>query len=249
MTPDLALVTPMAGRGARFHRTGIEVPKPLIELWGRPLFWWSTESLLRAVGVRESIFVVLADHVERFAIDARIRDYYPDARIICLPEVTSGAAETAAVGVAALDTRGPLAVNDCDHAFRSEGLQSILERLHGRAQGALLGFRANSPDYSYVRFDDEGNVVGTAEKMAVSELAIAGCYLFADSQTFLDRFAEYRRECPYEELFVSGVYNAIIAAGDEVLFHELAAHVTFGTPEEHRNVRREDLAFLGSDAA
>jgi dTDP-glucose pyrophosphorylase len=249
MTRDLALVMPMAGRGTRFHGAGIEVPKPLVELWGRPLFWWSAESVLRSVRVRELIFVVLAEHVERVAIDTKIREVYPRARIICIPEVTSGAAETAAVGVAALKTNGAFALNDCDHAFRADGLGSIVEQLHGEVQGALLGFRAHAPAYSYVHFDEKGRVVGTVEKQVVSEFAIAGCYLFADAQTFLGRFAEYRRACTYDELFVSGVYNTILRAGGEVLFHELAAHVSFGTPEELQMVERRDLSFLGTDTA
>ena len=98
-----------------------------------------------------------------------------------------------------------------------------------------------------MRFGDEGRVIGTAEKEVVSEFAIAGCYLFADPQAFLDRFAEYRHECPYDELFVSGVFNTILRAGGEVLFHELAAHVSFGTPDEHQRVKREQLSFLGID--
>jgi dTDP-glucose pyrophosphorylase len=248
MSSDVAVVMPMAGRGTRFAEAGIELPKPLVELWGRPLFWWSTESLLRCLDVRELVFVVLAEHVERFALDSRIREAYPSARIVSLSEVTSGAADTAAFGVSALKTRGPFAVNDCDHAFTADGLPSIVAQLGEEVQGALLGFRSQSPAYSYVRFDEEGRVVGTVEKQVVSELAIAGCYLFSDARTFMSRFDEYRREKTYDELFVSGVYNAILRAGGKVLFHELAAHVSFGTPEEHRQVGRYRLSFLESDA-
>lgn len=249
MTADLALVMPMAGRGTRFQRAGIEIPKPLVELWGRPMFWWATESVLRAVGVRELIFVVLAEHVERFAIDRRIAELYPTARIIRLPDVTTGAAATAAVGVAALETTGPFALNDCDHAFRADELGSLVDRLHGPVKGALLGFRAETAAYSYVHFDGDGRVVGTAEKRVVSDFAIAGCYLFADADTFRERFADYQRQCAYDELFMSGMYNSIVRAGGEVLFHELAAHVSFGTPDEHRRVRREDLSFLATGEA
>jgi dTDP-glucose pyrophosphorylase len=146
--------------------------------------------------------------------------------------------------VSALRTSGPFALNDCDHAFRADGLRAVVEQLHGPVQGALLGFPSEVPAYSYVRFDEELRVVGTAEKQVVSRFAIAGCYLFADARVFLRRFEEYREECPYDELFVSGVYNTILRAGGEVAFHELAAHVSFGTPEELRRVARNDLSYL-----
>src|SRR5687768_11408483 len=160
---------PMAGQGSRFSRAGLLTPKPLVDLWGRPLFWWATESVLRSIAVRELVFVVLAEHVERFGIDVTIRSYYPTARVVRLPSVTSGAAETAAIGVAALETSGPFALNDCDHAFLAPGLPPIIERLHRGSEGTLLGFRSHSPAYSYVRFDREGRVDGTAEKEVVSE--------------------------------------------------------------------------------
>jgi dTDP-glucose pyrophosphorylase len=245
---DIALVTPMAGRGVRFRRGGVRTPKPLVDLWGRPLFWWSTESVLRSMRVRELVFVVLAEHVERFGLDSRIREFYPTARVVPLAEATSGAAETAAVGVGALRTSGPFAVNDCDHAFRTAGLPPIIERLTGRVEGALLGFQADAPEYSYVRFDHAGKVLGTVEKQVVSNVAIAGCYLFAEPPLFLDRLAAYRESCAYDELFVSGVYNTILAGGGDVLIHELEHHVSFGTPEEHHRIRPEDLAFMGVGA-
>ena len=238
----------MAGQGTRFQRAGVPTPKPLVELWGRPFFWWAAESVLRCIRVRELVFVVLADHVERFQIDSTIRSCYPAARIVAIPEPTSGAAETAAIGVDALETTGPFALNDCDHAFLASEVEAVVELLEGPREGALLGFRSAVPAYSYVRFDDEGRVAGTVEKQAVSEFAIAGCYLFANARTFADRFAVYRKTCPYDELFVSGIYNSILHAGGEVLFHELVHHVSFGTPVESARVRREDLSFLDSGA-
>lgn len=244
---DIALVTPMAGLGLRFQRSGMPTPKPLLDLWGRPFFWWATEGVLRSVHVRELVFVVLAEHVDQFGIDATIRDSYPTARIVSLAEPTSGAAETAAAGVAALETKGPFAVNDCDHAFRADGLPSLVAELTGAVEGALLGFPAADPRYSYIRFDRAGRVAGTAEKQVVSGLAIAGFYLFADPLTFLARYAAYRHECPYDELFVSGVFNTILDAGGDVLVHELAAHVSFGTPDEYDKVQWNDLAFVHAD--
>ena len=61
-TPDthvphsLSLVMPMAGRGSRF--AGVEaLPKPLIELGGKPFFWWAVESVKRLGIVDEMVFV------------------------------------------------------------------------------------------------------------------------------------------------------------------------------------------------
>ena len=244
---DLALVMPMAGRGSRFTRAGGRLPKPMMELGGRPFFWWAAQSVLRGVAVRELIFVVLAEHVATFGIDEAVLRLYPEARIVVVPDVTSGAAETAALGVDALTGEGPVAVNDCDHGFAVTGLADLVGAL-GRmaARGALLGFRSDNPAYSYVRFADDGSgrVVGTVEKRRAGPYAIAGCYLFADKATFATAMAAYRRDCTYPELFVSGLFNAMCAEGGTVTFRPLDRHIPFGTPEELSVVTPAALAAL-----
>src|SRR5437764_12374832 len=94
----LALVMPMAGKGSRFVRTGRKEPKPLIDIAGCPAFWWATESVRATVPVRELVYVVLEEHIRAFAIDEVILDRYPAARVVAVPDVTNGAAESAAIG-------------------------------------------------------------------------------------------------------------------------------------------------------
>ncbi|MBS0451569.1 MAG: NTP transferase domain-containing protein [Proteobacteria bacterium] len=243
--PELNLVMPMAGRGSRFERNGYACPKPLIELHGQPFFAWAVESLASKVALKEISFVVLREHLQNFDLERQIRARYPRAHVVALDEVTSGATETAALGVAAAAFTGPIAVNDCDHAFDASGIAHTLEAMAARQEigGALLGFRSRNPGFSYVEMGDDGLVRATVEKRAVSDFAIAGCYLFRSQQVFLECYETYRRECPYTELFVSGMYNTLVAAGGKVSFQELARHVPFGTPEELAQV---DTAALES---
>lgn len=228
---DLALIMPMAGRGSRFARNGVTIPKPLIDLAGKPFFWWAVESVRRRTPLRELLFVVLREHIEAHAIDAGIARHYPDARIVVIDEPTAGAAETGAVGVAALAEDGPFALNDCDHAFRADNLPGLVDALSRDMAGALVGFASDSPAYSYVRLDD-GRVTGTVEKQVVSPFAIAGCYFFADQSRYRDTLARYRQTCPYDELFVSGLFDLLCQQGEQVGFQPLARHRSFGTPKE-----------------
>jgi CTP:molybdopterin cytidylyltransferase MocA len=229
----IALVMPMAGQGSRFVRAGRTEPKPLIDIAARPAFWWAAESVRRAVPVREMVFVVLEDHVRAFAIDQSIRELYPEARVVTVPALTRGAAESAEAGVATVVGDGPIAINDCDHAFvAGDALRELTAALRSGTTGGLVGFRATSPGYSYVALDEDGVVTATVEKRAVGEFAIAGCYLFDSAQTYSTGLARYREDCRYPELYVSGIYNVLIGDGARVEFRELADHMAFGTPEE-----------------
>lgn len=238
---DLAMVMPMAGRGSRFAREGVLVPKPLVDLADRPFFWWATESVRRMAPLREMVFVVLQEHIEQFGIDQRVREYYPHAHIKAIPEVTSGAAETAAIGLKALQTSGPVVINDSDHAFVCPELAKITRELGGDLEAALLCFESASPAYSYVELDASGGVTGTVEKKVVSPYAIAGCYMFSDPSLFLSLYEEYRLDCPYDELFVSGIYNRLAGSGGRIGKLVAERHVSFGTPEELSIVDRSTL--------
>ena len=45
----LHLILPMAGRGSRFFRNGFVCPKPLIEINGKPFFYWAARSVEKFV--------------------------------------------------------------------------------------------------------------------------------------------------------------------------------------------------------
>jgi dTDP-glucose pyrophosphorylase len=222
----------MAGRGSRFSDSGIEEPKPLIALRGRPFFWWAVESVRREVAVRQMIFVVLEEHCERFDIDRKILEFYPHAEIVKLDAVTAGAAETAKIGIETVRGNGPIAINDCDHAFVCPNLPVVADALQSNASGALLCFRSTSPAYSYLRLDAAGEIIGTVEKKVASPFAIAGCYMFSSASVFSDLYKDYSSTCPYDELFVSGLYDLLVKRDKKLLRVEADHHCSFGTPHE-----------------
>lgn len=232
MLAQIALVMPMAGRGSRFSSEGAAVPKPLMSLWGRPFFWWAAESAKRAFDVAEMVFVVLEEHVRDFAIERHIRSHYPDARFAVCSEVTSGAAETAKLGVEMLDPARPLIVNDSDHAFIVKAGHDVADELRNGTAAALLTFESRDPAYSYACLDEDGIVNGTVEKRVASSDAIAGAYLFASANAFLGAYRRYATNCPYDEVFVSGLYNHLNGASTHIARQRLDNHISFGTPAE-----------------
>lgn len=238
----IALVMPAAGCGSRFAKLGADMPKPLLELEGRPFFWWAAESVRRVAELRQMVFVVQQAHVKDFGIDQKIKSYYPDATVVAISQRTSGAAETAKIGIDALRSPGTVAINDCDHAFICPQLVQLLAALRTSMEGALLCFRSADPAYSYLKLGLDHEVIGTVEKQVASPFAIAGCYLFARSERFHALYERYRQECRYSELFLSGMFNLLAKDHSEIGMLELERHCSFGTPEEKNAVSREVFA-------
>lgn len=232
----LHLILPMAGRGSRFFENGFVCPKPLIEIHGKPFFYWAARSVEKFVDCADLTFVVLEEHIRDFAIDKKIRAYWPEARIVALPEVTAGAAITALKGAEGLPDGEPLLFNDCDHLFLCRSFYDFCaagDFARGPA-GALLTFQSDSPAYSYLQYGADGNVCHTVEKQVVSHDAICGAYYFQDKKTYADACQEYLHACAYKEFFVSGIYNVLAAHGAAVQGFATDLHLPFGTPDEYR---------------
>ena len=226
------LIQPMGGGGVRFLGEGFESPKPLIMLRGKPFFYWAVQSVACFVKEFDLTFVVLADHVEKFAIDREIKKYYPESRIVVIPEVLNGAVLTCLEGVKVIDDGLPLLFNDCDHAFNCPQFYDFVNAGQ-RADGGLITFKSSDPAYSYVRYEGE-RAVGTVEKQVVSSDAICGAYYFKSRDIFEGYTARYLENCSYSEYFVSGVYNEMAKDGCEIKIFSLEENFSFGTPKEYK---------------
>lgn len=231
------LVMPMAGAGSRFYQNGFHVPKPLIEIHGKPFLYWSTMSVMQYMELEDLTFVVLNRHIRENQIDKVIEGYFPDAKIINIPEILPGPVFTALKGVKAISDCLPVVFNDCDHMFRCSRLSRLFQEQTDLEDGYLLTFESQEPQFSYVRYHDDGRVSGTLEKKVVSNHAICGAYVFKDADTFRTASQEYIRNCPYQEYFMSGIYNVMCDQGKTVKDLLLDYHVEFGTPEEYEKAQ------------
>ena len=122
----LHLIMPMAGGGSRFLEKGFSVPKPLIELNGKPFFYWAVQSINcypppyvinDTINIIDITFVVLKKHIDEYQIDIRIQKFFSEAKIKVIPEILPGAVCTCLVGIEDIEDDNPVIFNDCDHMF------------------------------------------------------------------------------------------------------------------------------------
>jgi dTDP-glucose pyrophosphorylase len=228
------IVMPMAGRGSRFAEVGHDVPKPLIDVRGRPMYAWAMDSLPLALA-RRVIFICLAEHLEHRALADDIRSRYAslDPIIISLDHVTEGQACTVLVGREHIANDQPLIIYNADTYSRS-GIEQRLRTLPRDVDGILAVFRAPGDKWSFARTDDSGRVVETAEKRRISEWATTGLYHFVRGNDFV-RHAEAMiaaNERERGEFYVAPVYNRLVAAGANIRIDVADEVWVLGTPED-----------------
>lgn len=239
-TKKIHLIMPMAGEGSRFSRKGFTQPKPLLQLQDKPFLYWATQSLAKLPGVIDITFVVLQKHIDEFQIDQWILKDFPDAKIVVLPEALNGAVLTCMQGVTAIDDDNPIIFNDCDHAFKSKAFEAFLCSDEA-VDGGLMTFKSNENKFSYVKYDKAGKIIGTVEKVVVSDDAICGAYYFKSKAEFLKYAQIYLEHCPYQEFFISGIYNEMCRDGKVVKCFETDFHLPFGIPEEYKAAQTSNL--------
>lgn len=234
----LHLIMPMGGAGSRFFKNGFVMPKPLIEINGKPFLYWATRSIEKYVDVADVTFVVLNQHIAEFNIDKAIWKYFPAAKIEAVEwdEVKSGPVMTCLAGLRNIQDDNPILFNDCDHMFRCSSFNDDANIGKFDYEGALLTFTSNQPQYSYIRYEAD-RIVGTVEKEVVSNHAICGAYVVKNATLFRTMAEEYFTACNYKEFFVSGIYNVMCEKGLSVKNYNTDFHVPFGIPEEYEEAK------------
>lgn len=227
------LIMPMGGAGTRFYSNGYQIPKPLMKISGKPFLYWAAMSVMKSLDISDITFIVLKQHIEENRIDETIHSFFKDAKILEIPEVLPGTVFTARRGVEDILDDAPVIFNDCDHLFKCAVLNKAFSGKTIEMDGGLLSFTSECPQYSYINYDTGGEIIGTVEKRVVSNHAICGAYIFRNAELFKSVSEEYVRDCPYNECFMSGMYNVMCAKGMKIREFALDFHVEFGTPEEY----------------
>ena len=232
----LHLVMPMGGIGKRFSDGGYELPKPLIEIHGKPFFYWAVRSIQKFIKLKDLTFIVLSQHVEQFEIDKKIKQFFPYSNIVVIDykEVMGGPVATCLKSELLVNDNDGVIFNDCDHMFTCKNFYRLINSDLLECDAALLTFFSQEKQFSYVKFND-GRVIGTIEKEVASNNAICGAYYFRSFNIFKNAANDYLKKCNYGEFFISGVYNVLCEKGFFVKVFDVDFHTSFGTPEEYKN--------------
>lgn len=228
------IVMPMAGRGSRFADAGYTLPKPLIDVRGKPMYAWATDSLPLDLAHR-LIFICLREHLIDLKLQQDILERYERYQpiIITLDEVTQGQACTVLKAREWINNKQPLLIFNAD-TYSPTTLANSLAKWGPGVAGALDVFEAAGDKWSFARWENDHRVVETAEKQRISPWASTGLYYFSRGTDFVKHADAMiaQNDRTSREFYIAPLYNRMIAEGADIRANIVSEVWVLGTPED-----------------
>jgi NDP-sugar pyrophosphorylase family protein len=223
------VLIPMAGAGSRFTTAGYDLPKPLIDVDGKPMIERVIDSLSSNKIETNFIFVAQKDH-----LDLGLRDYLENrGSIIPISELTEGAACTTLLAKGLIDNDDELVIANCDQYLQWSFYDYIMHSRH--YDGCLVTFNSTNPHHSYVKVK-KSLVTEVAEKIVISDKASAGIYYFKKGSEYVKSTTQMIAKAirTNNEFYICPVYNELLMGNKQVSTYEIDVYNKhmLGTPEE-----------------
>ena len=239
----MKIIIPMSGFGERFRSAGFNVPKPLIEIDGRPIISYVIDMF---PGEHDFIFICNQEHLDNpsYCMSSVLMECCPTGKIFGISPHKFGPVHAVLQIEHLLDPSEPVIVNYCDftcywdwHHFKS----FVSESACAGAIPAYKGFHPHSlgnTNYAYMRVDG-GWVKDIQEKQPytdnrMDEFASSGTYYFASTQIMRDVFRNVmeRDLSVGGEYYVSLAYKPLLEKNLPIAVYPLQHFMQWGTPED-----------------
>ena len=228
----MILIVPMAGRGLRFAEHGMQTPKPLIPVAGRPMFAWALQSL-NAIPRSRLIFIALKEHEQFFGLKNLLNENVIEPyNLVLLDAVTEGQLCTVFAARPWLETDESVLVASADTYVQSS-LANDIRSQPADCHGLISVAEMPGERWSFARTNNEGWVVEVAEKVRISGHASTGLYYFSSGRELLEIGDEMisQQEKTHDEYYIIPVYQKYIQRGWKVGISKSKEMWDMGTPE------------------
>ena len=186
-------------------------PLSLTEYKGMPLIQHTITAASR-LAPKNIIAMFREKDREKYHLDNVVSLVAKNSTIVSVRQATQGAACTALLAVRHIDNADELLILNGNELLDADFAAIVADFRARKLDGGVATFQSVHPRYSYVRLDDEGNVVEASEKNPISNHATVGFYWFKQGADFV-RAAKglVRKDAHVNGLFyICPSYNELI---------------------------------------
>ena len=229
----MKIVIPMAGEGSRFAKEGYTLPKPLIDVNGKPMIQRVVENLDFDA---EYIFLVRKEHLEKYSGLKSTLNRITNGRfnIVEVDGLTEGAACTALLAKDHINNDDDLLIANSDQIIEycPENFQYI--KNFSTVDAIVFCFHAVHPKWSFVKTNSRGVITEVAEKNPISDIATCGIYWYRKGSDFVKAAEQMinKNIRVNNEFYIAPVYNELISDGKTLIPFFVDKMHGIGTPED-----------------
>lgn len=239
----MQIVIPMSGFGERFRRAGYEIPKPLINIDGKPIIGHVVDMF---PGESNIIFICNQEHLDEpsYYMEAILKEYCPSGRIVGIQPHKLGPINAVRQIEHLLDPTEPVVVNYCDFTCYWDWQHFKRYVKKTACEGAIPAYKGFHPhslgstNYAYMQ-ELGGWVQDIQEKQPytnnrMEEYASSGTYYFASAEIMRKAFVTVMEQDLNVggEYYVSLAYKPLLEKKRPVAIYPLQHFMQWGTPED-----------------
>ncbi|EOG9062972.1 nuclear transport factor 2 family protein [Vibrio fluvialis] len=148
---------------------------------------------------------------------------------------TQGSVCSALLAIESMDLDSPLIISSFEQVLDFDLIEYINEFIKSNVDAGVLTFESIHPKWSFVKVDSKGYVTQAAEKMPISNQAIAGFYYFKSAKLFIESAkAMIRKDVKTNGVFfISPTLNEVILREGVVKALEIDRSKYFHINDEH----------------
>jgi HAD superfamily hydrolase (TIGR01509 family) len=228
---NLKIIIPMAGEGKSFQTSGYIFPKPLVDIYGKPMVQWVVENI-NVDG--KFIFIVQKKHLETYNMQYLLNLIAPGCEIISVEDPGRGAAESVLHAKHLFDDNDPIVIINSDQVVEWNSNEFFYAMAADECDGGIVTFESTHPKWSFVRTSDDGFAAEIAEKKPISNIATAGVYYFKRGKEFI-KYAEQMISLDIRTLndfYVCPVYNEYIKDEKKIRIFPVKKLWSLSTPKD-----------------
>lgn len=230
------IVIPMAGLGSRFAKTGYEKPKPFIDVNGKPMIVRVLENL--AYPDARYILIAKKEHMdkERELVSQIEKEF--NAIFIPIDKLTEGTACTVLYARKYINNDESLLIANSDQIVDMNIADFIDDCKNRNLDGSILTFidKHRDPKWSFAKINDNNLLTEVKEKVAISEHATVGIYLFAKGRNFVNAAIDMiiENDRVNNEFYTCPTYNYALREKLKIGIHniDISNMHGLGTPED-----------------
>lgn len=222
----------MAGRGSRFSEAGYELPKPLIDVNGRPMIEVVTRNITPESEHR-FIYICQEEHLKRYNLEMLLQSISPNCEIVTINHITEGAACTVLLAQDYIDNDDELMIANSDQ-YVDIDINRYIESL-GEKNGLIMTMPADDPKWSFIKYNEKNEVTLVREKEVISNQATVGIYNYSKGSDFVKYANQMIKKNirVNNEFYVAPVYNEMIEDGLKIGFYDIGEKMFgLGTPND-----------------